>query len=104
MEEKELESIRTQLMVAFEIPFKYAKVVNKEGIIVEIRTKENGHNIEHCHVTCRDKEISISLIDYKVLSQTKMNEKEITAVTKCVKGNIDELRNIWKKYHNKIEL
>ena len=44
MEEKELESIRTQLMVAFEIPFKYAKVVNKEGIIVEIRTKENGHN------------------------------------------------------------
>lgn len=104
MEEKELEPIRTQLMIAFEIPFKYAKVVNKEGIIIEIRTKENGHNVEHCHVKYRDKEVSISLIDYKVLSQTKMNEKEIIAVIKCVKGNIDKLRMVWEQYHNKIEL
>lgn len=42
MEEKELESIKTQLMIAFEIPFKYAKIVNKEGIVIEVRTKEQG--------------------------------------------------------------
>lgn len=104
MEEKELESIRTQLMIAFEIPFKYAKVIHKEGIVIEVRTKENGHNIEHCHVAYKDKEISISLIDYKILSKTNMNEKEISAVIKCVKGNIEVLRDTWKKYHNKIEL
>lgn len=104
MEEKELETIRTQLMIAFEIPFKFTKVINKEGIVIEVRTKENGHNVEHCHVKYKDKEVSISLIDYKVLTQTKMNEKEIIAVTKCVKGNIDKLRMVWEKYHNKIEL
>lgn len=104
MEEKELESIKTQLMIAFELPFKYAKIVNKEGIVIEVRTKEQGHNIEHCHVTYKDKEVSISLVDYKILSKTNMNEKEITAVLKCVKGNIETLRKAWEKYHNKIEL
>lgn len=104
MEEKELESIKTQLMIAFEIPFKYAKIVNKEGIVIEVRTKEQGHNIEHCHVTYKDKEVSISLVDYKILSKTNMNEKEITAVLKCVKENIETLRKAWEKYHNKIEL
>lgn len=104
MEEKELELIRTKLMIALGISFKYAKVINKEGIVIEIRTKENGHNVEHCHVKYRDKEVSISLIDYKVLTQTKMNEKETMAVIKCVKENIEELRTMWEKYHNKIEL
>lgn len=104
MEEKELESIKTQLMIAFEIPFKYAKIVNKEGIVIEVRTKEQGHNIEHCHVTYKDKEVSISLVDYKILSKTNMNEKEITAVLKCVKKNIETLRKAWEKYHNKTEL
>lgn len=104
MEEKELELIRTQLMIAFEIPFKYVKTFNKEGIVIEIRTKENGHNIEHCHVTYKDKEVSISLINYEILSKTNMNEKEITAVIKTVKSNIKILRDTWEKYHNKIEL
>lgn len=104
MEEKKLESIKTQLRIAFEIPFKYAKIVNKEGIVIEVRTKEQGHNIEHCHVTYKDKEVSVSLIDYKILSETNMNEKEITAVLKCVKENIEILREAWEKYHNKIEL
>nr|DAU97275.1 MAG TPA: protein of unknown function (DUF4160) [Caudoviricetes sp.] len=104
MEEKKLESIKTQLRIAFEIPFKYAKIVNKEGIVIEVRTKEQGHNIEHCHVTYKDKEVSVSLVDYKILSETNMNEKEITAVLKCVKENIEILREAWEKYHNKIEL
>ena len=104
MEEKKLESIKTQLRIAFEIPFKYAKIVNKEGIVIEVRTKEQGHNIEHCHVTYIDKEVSVSLVDYKILSETNMNEKEITAVLKCVKENIEILREAWEKYHNKIEL
>lgn len=104
MEEKKLESIKTQLRIAFEIPFKYAKIVNKEGIVIEVRTKEQGHNIEHCHVTYKDKEVSVSLVDYKILSKTNMNEKEITAVLKCVKENIEILREAWEKYHNKIEL
>mgnify|MGYP000875299022 CR=1 FL=1 len=104
MEEKKLESIKTQLRIAFEIPFKYAKIVNKEGIVIEVRTKEQGHNIEHCHVTYKDKEVSVSLVDYKILSETNMNEKEITAVFKCVKENIEILREAWEKYHNKIEL
>lgn len=92
MEEKELESIKTQLMIAFEIPFKYAKIVNKEGIVIEVRTKEQGHNIEHCHVTYKDKEVSISLVDYKILSKTNMNEKEITAVLKCVKKKYRDIK------------
>lgn len=71
---------------------------------MKLEQKNKGHNIEHCHVTYKDKEVSISLVDYKILSKTNMNEKEITAVLKCVKKNIETLRKAWEKYHNKIEL
>lgn len=99
-----LVKLQTQFMIAFEISFKYSKVVNKEGIVIEVRTKEQGHNIEHCHVTYKDKQVSISLNDYEVLTKTNMNEKEIKAVIKCVKGNIEQLRQEWEKFHGKIEL
>ena len=35
----------------------------KEGIVIEIRNKEDGHNVPHIHAHYQGENISISLID-----------------------------------------
>ena len=37
--------------------------VLKEGVVIEIRTKEQGHNIPHIHAHYQGESISVSLLD-----------------------------------------
>ena len=104
MDDEFLNVIRQLLMITFNIENKFKKVYDKNGIVISIRTKENGHNEPHCHVTYRDKEISISLIDFKVLSNKNMKKHEIIGVTKAAMAIKEELRSEWEKYHGTIEL
>lgn len=76
-----------------------AKIIREKNVEIEIRTKENGHNIPHCHVKRDDKEASISLIDFKVLSTSNINKKQENEIINLVEKNKDELRRAWEEFH-----
>lgn len=42
--------------------------VARDGIIIEIRSKEDGHNVPHIHAHYQGDNISISLIDCRILA------------------------------------
>lgn len=70
----------------------------KDGIVIEIRNKEAGHNIPHIHAHYQGDNISISLIDGKVLAGNipKKNQK---AADLWVMENREELRKRWENKH-----
>lgn len=71
------------------------------GIIIEIRTKEEGHNIPHIHARYHNDNISISLIDGKILAGNIPIKKQKIA-QKWVIDNLNHLREEWKDIHGKI--
>lgn len=77
-----------------------AKVVREKDVIIEVRTKENGHNIPHCHVKRENQEASISLIDFSILSKSNnINKKQEGAFSKFVEDYKEKLREKWEEYH-----
>ena len=74
----------------------------KEGIVIEIRNKENGHNVPHIHAHYQGENISVSLIDGKVLAGNIPKKNEKIAVS-WVKDNIETLRITWKNKHGIIK-
>ena len=82
----------------FELYHKRARVGNCNQIIFEIRTKEQGHNVPHIHACYENKNISISLVDFSVLSGN-IPKKQVMIAVKWTKDNIDLLRMKWNEYH-----
>lgn len=73
-------------------------VERTHGIRFEIRPKENGHNVPHCHASYQGQEISISLIDATVIAGNIPKQQQRFAVD-WVKLNLPVLQSCWDKYH-----
>ena len=73
-------------------------VERTHGIRFEIRPKENGHNVPHCHASYQGQEISISLIDCEILEGNIPKPKQRFAVD-WVRRNLPILQAHWNKYH-----
>ena len=79
--------------------FCYRDTVERtHGIRFEIRPKENGHNVPHCHASYQGQEISISLITCEVLEGNIPKPKQRFAVD-WVRSNLPILQARWDKYH-----
>lgn len=77
----------------------YRETVGRtHGIRFEIRPKEQGHNVPHCHACFGNQNISISLVDFSVLAGNIPPQKAQFAV-RWVKLNFDTLRVHWDEYH-----
>ena len=70
----------------------------KEGIIIEIRNKETGHNIPHIHAHYQGDNVSISLIDCSILAGNIPRKNQMIAVD-WVSNNLEELRTKWENKH-----
>ena len=73
-------------------------VEHTHGIRFEIRPKENGHNVPHCHALYQGQEISISLLDGEVIAGNIPKQKQRFA-TDWVKRNLSVLQSCWDKHH-----
>lgn len=79
--------------------FCYRDTVERtHGIRFEIRPKENGHNVPHCHASYQGQEISISLITCEVLEGKLVQPKQRFA-EEWVRRNLPVLQAHWDKYH-----
>ena len=76
--------------------------VLKEGIVIEIRNKEGGHNTPHIHANYQGENISISLIDGKVLAGNIPKKNQKIAV-EWVTNNLEMLRATWENKHGLIK-
>ena len=99
------EDIQKQLqgLVLWELVFdgviSYRDTVERtHGIFFEIRPKEQGHNVPHCHACYGNQNISISLRDFSILAGNIPSHKARFAV-RWAKDNIDVLKRYWNKYH-----
>lgn len=104
-ETNEERAIQTQLhnLILWEVVFTNVlcsrdTVERTHGIRFEIRPKENGHNVPHCHASYQGQEISISLITCDVLEGNIPKPKQRFAV-EWVKQNLTVLQAHWDKYH-----
>jgi hypothetical protein len=73
-------------------------VERTHGIRFEIRPKEMGHNVPHCHACFEGQNISISLTDFTILAGNIPLQKSKFAVG-WVETNIKTLQAHWDKYH-----
>ena len=73
-------------------------VERTHGIRFEIRPKENGHNVPHCHASYQGQEVSISLVDGAILEGNIPKQKQAFA-EKWVKNNLPVLQAHWDKFH-----
>ncbi len=73
-------------------------VERTHGIRFEIRPKENGHNVPHCHASYQGQEVSISLLDGEVIAGNIPKQKQRFA-TDWVKRNLPVLQSCWDKHH-----
>jgi hypothetical protein len=79
----------------------YAKVGEYKGIRLSIRPAEQGHNEPHLHAAYQGKEISISLISFKVLAGNLSPQQQKQAIGWC-KNNRKVLEKYWDQYHDEI--
>lgn len=79
--------------------FSYRDTVERtHGIRFEIRPKENGHNVPHCHASYQGQEVSISLVTCKVLEGKLVQPKQRFA-EEWVRRNLPVLQAHWDKFH-----
>lgn len=97
--------IQSQLcgLVLWELVFagvtSYRDTVERtHGIRFEIRPKEQGHNVPHCHACFENQNLSISLIDFSILAGN-IPQQKVNFAVRWVKENIDVLKVHWDKYH-----
>jgi len=76
----------------------FASVANVRGLRFEVRPKENGHNVPHCHVSYQGRCISVSLTDFRILEGNLAHKQEKLA-SEWIEGNIQVLKNYWNEYH-----
>ena len=83
----------------FQDVFSWRDTVERtHGIRFEIRPKENGHNVPHCHALYQGQEISISLLDGEVIAGNIPKQQQRFAVN-WVKHNLPVLQSCWDKHH-----
>ena len=70
----------------------------KEGIVIDIRPKEQGHNIPHIHARYQGEEISVSLLDGSIMAGNLSN-KNAKIVVAYVLQNKEKLLNEWTDLH-----
>lgn len=77
-----------------------AKVVREKNVTIEVKTKEAGHNIPHCHIERgKEQQASVSLKDFTIIADSgNFNEKQKNAIIRLVKEHQDELRTKWEEY------
>ena len=95
MNEKEIYDFMYGLFEMYEIR---ARVGSVNNMTFEVRTKENGHNIPHVHANYNNMNISISLLDFKVLAGSLPSKNQSIAV-QWVKNNAEMLKERWNDYH-----
>lgn len=101
-EEREIQSQLRGLIlweIVFREVFQWRDTVERtHGIRFEIRPKEKGHNVPHCHASYQGQEISISLIDGEVIAGNIPKQQQNFAV-RWVILNLPTLQTHWDKYH-----
>lgn len=101
-EEREIQRKLSGLVMwefVFREVFSWRDTVERtHGIRFEIRPKENGHNVPHCHASYQGQEISISLLDGEVIAGNIPKQQQRFATT-WVKRNLLVLQSCWDKYH-----
>lgn len=101
-EEREIQNQLRGLVLwefVFQAVFCWRDTVERtHGIRFEIRPKENGHNLPHCHASYQGQEISISLVDGEVITGNIPKQQQRFAVD-WVKRNLPVLQSCWDKYH-----
>ena len=101
-EEREIQKQLSGLVMwefVFREVFSWRDTVERtHGIRFEIRPKENGHNVPHCHASYQGQEISISLLDGEVIAGNIPKQQQRFATT-WVKRNLPVLQSCWNKYH-----
>lgn len=68
------------------------------GIKIEMRLRENGHNIPHVHAKKGDSNVSISLDGY-ILAGNFKSRKDKEAVLHWIIANKEHLMDKWKELH-----
>lgn len=68
------------------------------GIRIEIRIRENGHNIPHVHAKKGDNDVSIALDGY-ILAGNFKSKKDKDTVLQWITTNKEYLMNKWKELH-----
>lgn len=87
----------------FELHEIRARVGHINGIQFDVRSKESNHNIPHIHARYGGFEISISLVDYKVLAGNLPSKQQKKAVN-WVKTNKNLLLTRWSDISIKGEI
>ena len=72
--------------------------VIKDGIVIEIKNKQDGHNTPHIHASYQGDNISISLIDGEILAGNLPKRNQKIAV-EWFKENLDSLMEKWENKH-----
>ena len=103
--EKEIFLFNSIWQFIFEIPTKFYHIDKPYGVTIEMHTKEANHRgVPHCHAKYKDKEISISLIDYSVIISNGMDSKHKKMAVNYVKEHIVFLKELWNKNPNVITI
>ena len=78
-----------------------AKVGSCDNLYFEIRTKENGHNKPHVHVSTSAAMLSISIETGEVLAQSgSIRERNIEKARNWILQNQDFLKAKWNELAN----
>lgn len=72
---------------------------NRNGIRIEMRLRENGHNEPHVHAIYSGEDMSVSIRSIKRLSGNIINNKARKEALRWIQENQDFLREEWRKYH-----
>lgn len=98
------EEIFKFLFELFEIYEVRAMIDEVKGIKYEVRTKEQGHNRPHIHVSYGEFEISISIDQTIEILNGKLPLKQQKRALQFVNDNILKIRGEWNNIHINMEL
>ena len=87
------------LIHLFAIIEKREQVYREYGVVVEVRSKENGHNIPHIHAKYNNFNVSIDIMECKILAGN-LPKNQMNIAIEFVKKNQQFLLEKWRKYHD----
>lgn len=103
--EKEIALMKMEWQLIFGISITYDRVDSFLGVTIEMHTNEaNHHGSPHCHAKYRDKEISISLVDFSILVSNGMDSRHQKMAVNYVKEHLDYLKDLWNRNPNCIKI
>lgn len=76
------------------------RVVDFKSGYIEVRTREGNHqNMPHAHVVWGAKDVSVALVDLRVLAYSNCNLAEIGEAVAAVEWDLTALRAEWERIH-----